>query len=103
MNLPSFRLIKPAGLCLSLLFTCQNATAFDLKFESLNLNKISTSLTYDNLINKIPALLVLEERDAAYMVDTIKTEYLTFYSDKNENLRATYASGAYYIKYTSNW
>lgn len=99
----SFHLTKLSSLCLVLLLTTQNAHAFTLNLDSLSTNKISANLSYDNLISKLPNFLVFEERDAAYMVEAITNKYLTFYSDKNENLKATYASGAYFIKYTSNW
>jgi len=99
----SFRLTKLSGLCFVLFMTIQNASAFDLQINNLNTSKISSHLSYKNLINKLPTLFVFKERDVAYMVDAIKNEYLTFYSDKNENLKATYSSGNYLIIYTSNW
>ena len=102
MQLPSFRLIKQISLCL-LLLTSQEAYSFDLSFKNININKISTSLTYNNLIKKIPTLFVFKKKESNNMIDTFKNEYLTFYSNKNEKLRATYSSGAYYIKYTSRW
>ncbi len=107
MKLPSFtrfRLTKHSGICLVLFMTSQNASAFDLKMDNLSTNKISSHLSYDSFIKKLPTLFVFEEKNAAaYMVSVIRNDYLTFYSTKNENLKATYASGAYQIRYTSNW
>ena len=106
MELPSFvysRFTKLSGICLILLLTSQNASAFNLNMNDLNINKLSSNLTYDNLVSKLPTLFIFQERNAAYMVKEIKNKYLTFYSNKNENLKATYDSGAYLITYTSNW
>ena len=107
MKLPSFtffRLTKLSSLCLVLCMTSQNASAFDLRIDNLSTNTISSHLSYDSLINKLPTFFVFGEKNAtAYMVSVIKNNYLTFYSTKNENLKATYAGGTYLIRYTSNW
>ena len=106
MKLPSFtsfHVTKLSGICLVLLLTSQNAQAFNLNFNDINTDKTVPALSYESLINTLPSLFIFQERNAAYMMGVIQNKYLTFYSDKNENLKATYASGGYYLKYTSNW
>jgi len=109
MKLPSFftcfRLTKLIGLCLVMLMTSQNVSAFDLKMDNDNVSstKKSSHLSYDSLISRLPTLFTFQERNAAYLFKEMKDRYLTFYSNKNEKLKATYYSGAYLITYSSHW
>lgn len=106
MNLPSFAssyLTKLSGLCLVLVMSSQNAYAFNLDIDNLNSQPIKSKLSYDSLITKIPTLFVFEEKNVLSTFKTIKNKYLTFYSYKNEILKASYSGGAYYLKYSNNW
>ncbi|MGK0271706.1 MAG: hypothetical protein ACI88H_002372 [Cocleimonas sp.] len=105
-------IVKLFGIFLLILPTSQNVQAFELNIDTTNIDEISTKQsniwTYRDLVNgklikNIPSLLVFTQRDAAYAVKTIRDKYLTFYSNKNEKLKATYDSGAYLIKYTHRW
>ncbi len=105
-------LVKLFGICSFILLTSQNVHAFDLQVNITDEKGVNTTQTvnwtYQDLVNgnfikKIPSLLTFKRQDAAYIVSTIKNKYLTFYSNKNEKLKATYAGGAYFIKYTHRW
>lgn len=106
MKLPSFiysQTTKLIGICLILLLSSQSASAFDLNMGDSNINKISTTLTYDNLISKLPTLFIFQERKTTNIFKEMKDKYLTFYSYKNEKLKATYNSGAYLLTYSNHW
>ena len=69
MNLTSSSLlIKKSGLCLVMFLISQNALAFDLNIDNLNTNKTNTKPTNNNLIVKLPSLLVVEEINTAYLI-----------------------------------
>ena len=108
----TLKIVKFFSICSLMLLTSQTVQAFDLNVNTTNVNDISktqsNNWTYQDLVNgnllkQLPTLLPFKRRDAEYIATVIKDQYLTFYSNKNEKLKATYASSAYYLKYTHRW
>ena len=104
MNLPNLPfLTKLTGICLVTLITSQSAHAFNLNLNSNSAEQLISKYTFESSSIKLSSLLIFEEKNMFDLISEIKDSYLTFYSNKNEKVKATYVSGAYYLNYSNNW
>ena len=104
VNLPRLSFItKLTGICLVTLLTSQSAHAFNLNLNPNSTKQLISKSTFDSSTIKLSSLLIFEEKNMFDLINEIKDSYLTFYSNKNERVKATYVSGAYYLNYSSEW
>lgn len=64
-------------------------------------NKLDLSL--EDISNESRGLINFEKMKPLNLIDFIKTNYLTLYSNKFEKLNANYVNGRYGIYYTQRW
>lgn len=81
----------------------QNANAVELDFDNIETKKLNLNVSFERSFLEATSSLPFKEPDLAQLMGYLKDKYLTFYSNKNESLNATYVSGMYYLKYTHNW
>jgi len=106
MNFPKLSFIsKMSATALFIFALCPSAYAFNLNFDQLNISKKETiSTTAFNLtFDSSDSILPFREKNMFDIFSKIKTEYLTFYSNKYEKVNASYSKGAYFLNYSSVW
>lgn len=107
---------KYLGQCLVVsAFTCQmlsaNAALLTNEFSNdldaqLQANGHHLDLTLDSsTANTTQSTFAIDFKKQGFSrwLSDFKKTYLTFYTNKNKTLDASYTRGAYYIKYTHNW
>lgn len=104
MNLPGLPFItKLTAIFLVTLYASQSAYAFNLNLGSNITKQFISKPTLETSSNHSSSLLFFEEKNILSLLNGIKDNYLTFYSDKNAKIKATYVSGAYYLNYSNEW
>lgn len=100
---PYIRLIQVIGFLAIFLTLSNKANAIDLSIDEIEIRTANSGQSFNFISKTIPLIKTYEENYFASMAKTIRNKYLTFYSKKHEKIRASYARGAYLIKYTSDW
>jgi hypothetical protein len=95
-----FLFLKISTTCLLHFISTANAAPLNHELPS---GSIKFNFLHHGILKKTPVLIDFNKMKPLNLEDLIRQNYLTFYSNKNEKLRATYEGGAYAINYTQKW